>query len=354
MEIALRDWLFGCNPWGTSMIVGYPAGGDYPEDPHTALTHLYGYQVDGGLVDGPVYATIFNNLLGLVIHHGDEYEDYQMSMVYHDDYGDYSTNEPTMDGTASLSYYLSALEKEAMELRNYKKLEYDHGGIIRTDRSKKEINLVFTGGDFADGYETINKVLDKHSIKASFFFTGDFYRKPEFKSLITALKNDGHYLGAHSDQHLQYAAWEKRDSTLVTESEFKTDILANYVEIKKFGVSPADAPYFLPPYEWYNEKISNWTKQLGLTLVNYTPGTLSAADWTVPELGKSYRASEEILQSILTYEENEADGLNGFVLLLHIGAHPDRTDKFYQKFEELIDSLIERGYRFTLLDETIR
>ena len=30
MEAAMRDWLFGCNPWGTSMICGLPAGGDYP------------------------------------------------------------------------------------------------------------------------------------------------------------------------------------------------------------------------------------------------------------------------------------------------------------------------------------
>lgn len=351
METALRDWLFGCNPWGTSMIVGYPAGGDYPEDPHTALTAFYGYRVDGGLVDGPVYATIFNNLIGLVLHAGDEYADYQMSMVYHDDYGDYSTNEPTMDGTASLSYYLSALEKEGLKMRNYKKFTYDNGGIIRTDKSKKEINLVFTGGDFADGYETISGVLKEHNLKASFFFTGDFYRNPEFKELITELKKEGHYLGAHSDQHLQYVAWDKRDSTLVTEDEFKTDILANYIEMKKFGISPKDAPYFLPPYEWYNEEISSWSKQLGLTLVNYTPGTLSAADWTVPELGKSYRSTDEIYESILTFEENE--GLNGFILLLHIGAHPDRTDKFYDRFEELIDSLLGRGYTFKLMNETI-
>jgi hypothetical protein len=33
--------------------------------------------------------------------------------VYHDDYGDYSTNEPTMDGTASLIYLLAAKEAEA-------------------------------------------------------------------------------------------------------------------------------------------------------------------------------------------------------------------------------------------------
>ncbi len=30
LEAAHRDWLFGCNPWGTSMIVGLPENGDYP------------------------------------------------------------------------------------------------------------------------------------------------------------------------------------------------------------------------------------------------------------------------------------------------------------------------------------
>jgi hypothetical protein len=40
--------------------------------------------------------------------------------VYHDDYGDYSTNEPTMDGTASLIYLLAAKEAES-RLRASKK-----------------------------------------------------------------------------------------------------------------------------------------------------------------------------------------------------------------------------------------
>ncbi|HEX7356597.1 MAG TPA: glycoside hydrolase family 9 protein, partial [Ignavibacteriaceae bacterium] len=110
-EAALRDWLFGCNPWGTSMIVGLPADGDYPSDPHSAFTHLNNYQIDGGLVDGPVYNTIYSKLIGITLYNSDEYADFQNDyVVYHDDYGDYSTNEPTMDGTASLTYYLSAME----------------------------------------------------------------------------------------------------------------------------------------------------------------------------------------------------------------------------------------------------
>lgn len=113
MEAALIDWLFGCNPWGTSMICGLPEGGDYPETPHSSLTSILGKTTTGGLVDGPVYNSIYKGLLGISLLKEDEYAPFQNGKaVYHDDLGDYSTNEPTMDGTASLSYLLSSLESE--------------------------------------------------------------------------------------------------------------------------------------------------------------------------------------------------------------------------------------------------
>src|SRR5262249_37650697 len=111
LEQASFDWLFGCNPWGTSFVFGLPSNGDTPTDPHSSLTHLNNYPIDGGLVDGPVYGSIYNRLLGITIHNGDEYAAFQSPLVvYHDDFGDYSTNEPTMDGTASLIYLLAAKE----------------------------------------------------------------------------------------------------------------------------------------------------------------------------------------------------------------------------------------------------
>lgn len=116
LEQANIDWLFGVNPWGTSMVYGLPADGDTPVDPHSAFTYLHNYPIDGGLVDGPVYSTIFNNLIGIKLNNPDEYAEFQSDLVvYHDDFGDYSTNEPTMDGTASLIYLLSAKEAEGQK-----------------------------------------------------------------------------------------------------------------------------------------------------------------------------------------------------------------------------------------------
>jgi hypothetical protein len=113
LERACFDWILGCNPWGTSMVYGLPGNADTPVDPHSSFTHVAHFPIDGGLVDGPVYTSIFKSLLGLALADEDEYAPFQSELaVYHDDVGDYSTNEPTMDGTASLIYLFAAMASE--------------------------------------------------------------------------------------------------------------------------------------------------------------------------------------------------------------------------------------------------
>ena len=97
-----RDWLLGRNPWGMSMFTGIPADGVYPKDMHLFANAILKRQVRGGLVDGPVYRRIFQSLKGVSITEPDPFAPFQDEQaVYHDDIKDYSTNEPTMDGTAS-------------------------------------------------------------------------------------------------------------------------------------------------------------------------------------------------------------------------------------------------------------
>lgn len=348
LEQANFDWLFGCNPWGTSMVYGLPSWGDTPIDPHSAFTHLKDYPIDGGLVDGPVYTNIYNSLIGIKLSDADEYAEFQSDLaVYHDDYGDYSTNEPTMDGTASLIYLLAAKEHQGKLIQHK---TYSLGANTRGDSTVKKISLIFTGDEFADGGQKILKTLQEENVKASFFLTGNFYRNANFKSLIKKIKAAGHYLGAHSDKHLLYCDWKNRDSLLLTQKQFSDDLNANYAAMLNFGVEKKDAKYFLPPYEWYNETIANWTAKQGLMLINFTPGTRSNADYTFPEMGKSYRSSEEIFKSITNFNTQKNNGLNGFYLLLHIGTDPKRKDKFYDRLPELIRYLKKDGYKLERID----
>ncbi len=106
-ETAALDWLFGTNPWGVSMVIGL--GVTYPRAPHSVVAQQLRLQLTGGLVDGPVYRSIFGALRGVRLVEADDYAPFNTGfIVYHDDVGDYATNEPIMDGTANLAYVLAA------------------------------------------------------------------------------------------------------------------------------------------------------------------------------------------------------------------------------------------------------
>ena len=413
MEGSLRDWLLGCNPWGVSMIVEMPEGGIFPTQPHSFIIKYKMGNTTGGLVDGPVYATIFGSLLGIRTDGGINYEEFQPGdLVYHDSTHDYSTNEPTMDGTASLTFPLSYYQREGrvcsegvrsgiggrrpftrtgaridraatsnaatpsadgtgtecavdetggshpadsatdapivttIDNALIDKNVYRDGGIVRTDPSAKHIDFVFTAADRADGAEKIIATLRKCNIRGGFFFTGEFFRK--FPDVVRRLVSEGHYVGSHSYGHLLYAPWGKRDSLLVTKREFEEDIFKSYKQLREFGIT--DAPYFIPPYEHYNATISSWARQLGLQVVNYTPGTLTNGDYTTPGM-KRYFSSKEILRKIREYERKDPNGLNGHIMLIHLGTDPARTDKFYNKLPGLIRELRRKGYSFTPLKD---
>lgn len=230
--------------------------------------------------------------------------------------------------------------------------QWEFGGIVRGDSGRSQLALVFTGDEFADGGEFILHTLAEHQVQASFFLTGNFYRNPEFVSLIQQLLRDGHYLGAHSDRHLLYCSWEKRDSLLVSQDSFQRDLEDNYAEMAHIGIEKSEAPFFLPPFEWYNDSISQWTREMGLQLINFTRGTRSHADFATPDLSY-YQSSDDILASVFAYEDTAAHGLNGFLLLSHIGTDPRRTDKFYHLLPRLIDSLQRRGYELVRVDELL-
>ena len=352
MEGALRDWLLGCNPWGVSMIVELPKGGIFPTQPHSFIINYKMGNTTGGLVDGPVYATIFGSLLGIRTDGGINYEEFQPGdLVYHDSTHDYSTNEPTMDGTASLTFPLSYYQREGSATAAHLTTQtdnniYQDGGIIRTDPSVKHIDFVFTAADKADGAERIISTLRKYNIKGGFFFTGEFFEM--YPDVVRRLVAEGHYVGSHSYGHLLYAPWGNRDSLLVTRQEFNEDIFKSYKVLREFGIT--NAPYFIPPYEHYNATISSWARQLGLQVINYTPGTLTNGDYTTPEM-KRYFSSKEILGRIWEYERTDPNGLNGHIMLIHFGTDPARTDKFYDKLPGLIRELRRKGYSFTPLKD---
>jgi len=239
------------------------------------------------------------------------------------------------------------------ELRPASDYGWAYGAIIRGPRDEKRLALIFTGGDFGEGTGEVLDALKTHAGPGSFFFTGGYLRRESHRPYIRRMLDEGHYVGPHSDAHLLYCPWDDRERTLVTWEEFTRDLEANLDGLASLGVDREGIRWWIPPYEWYNRRIVDWSLGMGLRLFNFTPGTLSHADYTEDDAG-NYRSSETIYRSIFDYEAKHPDGLSGFLLLTHVGASPRRSDKFYRRLGAMMGELADRGYAFVRVDALLR
>lgn len=237
----------------------------------------------------------------------------------------------------------SAFTQSSFKDRNV----YIQGGIVRTDTTKKRICLLFTAHEYADGTDTILKILKKEQLTASFFFTGKFMTT--YPDVVKRIKAHQHFVGSHGFEHLLYCDWTKRDSTLITKEAFIKDLQKSYETMAALGIDKKEATFFEPPFEWYNTETAKWANELGLHIVQFTSGNYSNADYTTPDM-KNYKSSQEIMNRILKVEQEGA--LKGALLLFHLGTSPLRTDKFYNNgLSELIKILGKKGYSFISLKE---
>lgn len=227
---------------------------------------------------------------------------------------------------------------------------FQEGGIIRGDSTKRQVALIFTGDEYFEGLGSITHSLEAADVKGSFFLTGRLYRNRKATKSIRSLHRKGHYMGPHSDMHLLYNDWARRDSLLVSKDSMLNDLMANYASMQRLGI---DHPvkYFIPPFEWWNRDIAAWCREKGVILFNFSPGTATNADYTYPEMGAAYRSSDTLMQRLLSFESRK--GLGGCMILVHIGTDPRRKDKLYERLPEMIRILRVRGYVFNRVDEML-
>lgn len=212
--------------------------------------------------------------------------------------------------------------------------------------------FVFTGHDLSEGTPSVLASLKRNHVKGSFFLTGDYLRNPAFKPYVQQMLCDGHMVSGHSDKHLLVSDWESRDELLVDQDSFLSDLNANLKTLDRLGVDKDLVKYYIPSYEWYNGQTVEWAKELGLYSINYTPGIRTAADYTYPEMGKRYLSTAAILENMWAYESKF--GLNGFLILIHMGTDVRRKDKLYHQLDDIIKILRRKGYQLVSVPELLK
>jgi peptidoglycan/xylan/chitin deacetylase (PgdA/CDA1 family) len=247
----------------------------------------------------------------------------------------------------------TAVIAHAADIGDRARPQLDRGAIVRGPRDHKRLALVFTGDRYAEGAQPILDALRRRRIRAACFLTGRFLRDPDFHPIVRRARDLGHDLGPHSDRHLLYATWDRPPKLLVAREEFLADLAANDRALAAFGLEPTRFPYFLPPYEHYTAEIARWSSAAGRPLINLTPGTLSQSDYLEDD-DPRFLSAERIVASVLRAERTDPDGLNGFLLLMHLGAGPRRTrDHLHDRLDALLDGIADRGYQFVRVPELL-
>jgi peptidoglycan/xylan/chitin deacetylase (PgdA/CDA1 family) len=225
------------------------------------------------------------------------------------------------------------------------------GGIIRGDVSTKKLALVFTGDEFGEGAQPILDALKERKIPGSFFVTGNFLRQAALNALLRRAIKEGHYVGPHSDKHPLYVSWDDRAKSLITQRKFAADLTKNIAELRAIGaLAGRGNVLFIPPYEQFNHDQVEWARPLHVTLFNFTPGSGSNRDYA-REDDPHFVSSQKIYDDILAYEQKDPHGLNGFILLMHLGS--GRKDPMHPRLGALCDELAKRGYAFERIDQLL-
>jgi endoglucanase len=107
---AQRDYLLGCNSFGESFLIG--AGQRYPHHPHHPLAQLGPLPLVGAVVGGPAPLALWESE-PMKEGMGKEFTPddpglQSAAAVYHDDVGDWVTNEPALDYSADALFLLAA------------------------------------------------------------------------------------------------------------------------------------------------------------------------------------------------------------------------------------------------------
>ncbi len=216
-----------------------------------------------------------------------------------------------------------------------------HGVGVRINGGGRNVYFVFSADSAFEGAGYALDAMLQSGCKGSFFFTGRFLRDTANRDVVRRIISEGHYVGPHSDQHLLLAEWDDARTPLVAADSLMADTRANLVALAHSGVDTAGVIWYMPPYEWASKCHADVVRSMGMTPIAPTPGILTYRDYTTPDM-EQYFTTDSIYRQLLGYESTH--GLSGAIVIVHLGTHPLRKDKFYYRFPQLLDTLQARGY----------
>jgi peptidoglycan/xylan/chitin deacetylase (PgdA/CDA1 family) len=212
------------------------------------------------------------------------------------------------------------------------------------------VAITFDGGSYSNAAGRILDVLSDRGLKVTFFLTGEFIKS--YPGVTRRIAREGHEVGNHMYSHLHLTTYGKnyRQETLpgVNEELVHKELLLNDKAYEDL-TGKKMVRLWRAPYGEQNEEIRKWALKTGYRHVSWTydPKTrksLDSLDWVTDRESALYLSSDQIVQKIISFDNETEMGLAGGIVLLHLGTERD-TDPFHPRLGELIDRLQGKGLK---------
>ena len=194
--------------------------------------------------------------------------------------------------------------------------------IYCVETDEKKVALSF---DAAWGNEDTKKILEilkKHKVHVTFFMTGGWVES--YPDDVKALKEAGHDLGNHSQNH--------KNMSQISDQEKTQELMSVHNKVKE--LTGVDMQLFRPPYGDYDDKVVLNAKENGYYTIQWDVDSLDWKDYGV----------DNIINTVLNHKNLG----NGSIILCHNGAKYTA-----EALEALITGLQEKGYEIVPISELI-
>ncbi len=218
--------------------------------------------------------------------------------------------------------------------------------IERGNREFKKLAFTFDGGSDDAHTEEILAILKEHDLQCTLFLTGKFMQN--HPNLVKEMLKNGHEIGNHTYNHphlTTYAQNRKHNTLSNVNKKFLQDQLLETDSIFYNLTQQHLKPYWRAPFGEYNKEILTWAAEAGYLHIRWTNG-FDTFDWVTDASSKLYRTPEEIYNHIMKRETKHPKGLNGVIVLMHLGSHRN-NDHVFEALPQLINNIRERGYQLS-------
>jgi peptidoglycan/xylan/chitin deacetylase (PgdA/CDA1 family) len=226
---------------------------------------------------------------------------------------------------------------------------------------KPLVCLTFDGGSYANAAGDILDTLKSRGVKATMFVTGGFVRR--YPDVVRRMVAEGHEIGNHTNSHPHLTSWETDHThTLlpaITQPILRSE-LAQANEAFRSLIGADMAPLWRAPYGEKNSVLCSWGQGAGYLHVGWKQGqtwreNLDSYDWVPDEETPGYHTPEEIHDKIMTLARSKPAGINGGIILMHLGTERKETGtQVHRMLGRLIEELRDMGYTLVTASEMAR